>query len=106
MRAILVPADAPPTVINLESDYTALQQCVGGFFESIPVGVPGAMMYVNEEGLLRGLPRNQNLDTFKDMRVVLQPGQHIVGNAVIVGKSVTGEVADAPREIIEEMGLC
>lgn len=52
------------------------QQQVGGYVERYPIKLPSiTSMWVNEEGLLLGLPINQ--------AVLGQFGQHIVGDVVI-----------------------
>ena len=60
MQGIIVPADntAPLRASKLDSleDY---QQAVGGWFQAVDIPDLGVMMYVNEEGLICGLPFNR-----------------------------------------------
>lgn len=68
-------------VIEIENTLEALQEAVGGYIETVRLRVDNAVMIVNEEGLLLGLPYNVTASGFA--------GQPIVGTAVIVG--VNGE---------------
>ena len=68
-------------VIEIENTLEALQKAVGGYIETVRLRVDNAVMIVNEEGLLLGLPYNTIASGFA--------GQSIVGTAIIVG--VNGE---------------
>lgn len=68
-------------VIEIENTLEALQKAVGGYIETVRLRVDNAVMIVNEEGLLLGLPYNVTASGFA--------GQPIVGTAIIVG--VNGE---------------
>ena len=68
-------------VIEIENTLEALQKVVGGYIETVRLRVGNAVMIVNEEGLLLGLPYNTLASGFA--------GQPIVGTALIVG--VNGE---------------
>lgn len=67
--------------IEIENTLEALQKVVGGYIETVRLRVGNAVMIVNEEGLLLGLPYNTVASGFA--------GQPIVGTALIVG--VNGE---------------
>lgn len=68
-------------VIDIENTLEALQNAVGGYIETVRLMVDDAVMIVNEEGLLRGLPYNTAAS-----HLAMQP---IHGTAVVVG--VSGE---------------
>lgn len=68
-------------VIEIENTLEALQKVVGGYIETVRLRIGNAVMIVNEEGLLLGLPYNTVASGFA--------GQPIVGTALIVG--VSGE---------------
>ena len=61
---------------------TQLQEFVGGYLELVHLkpGNGRGVVYVNEEGKLHGLSRNDKATAL----VVLRPDDHIVGNMVIV----------------------
>ena len=67
--------------IEIENTLEALQKVVGGYIKTVRLRVGNAVMIVNEEGLLLGLPYNTAASGFA--------GQPIVGTALIVG--VNGE---------------
>ena len=79
----------------------SLQEAVGGFIEAIHLG-RDAVMYINEEGLLHGLPRN---GVATEMYHQFYPAilrQEIVGDVIIVGVDPeTGEERDHPY-LLEE----
>lgn len=68
-------------VIEIENTLEALQKAVGGYIETVRLRVDNAVIIVNEEGLLLGLPYNTGASEFA--------GQSIFGTAIIVG--VNGE---------------
>lgn len=76
--------------VSIENTLEALQAAVDGHIETVRL-VPGrAVMIVNEEGLLRGMPHN--------ITASLAAGTQIVGLALVVG--VDGEeFTDIPADI-------
>ena len=75
---------------DIENTLEALQSVVDGYIEAVTL-VPGrAVMIVNEEGLLRGMPHN--------ITASLAAGTQIVGPAIVVG--VDGEdFTDVPEDV-------
>jgi len=74
-----------------------LQAAVGGLIEAIQLA-PGVHGWVNEEGLLEGLPMN---DLGSILYRTAYPGADVgvVGNMLIMGESADGsEDADLPQE--------
>ena len=81
--------------IDIENTLDALQEVVDGYIETVPILPDEAVMIVNEEGRLRGMPVNTIAS--------IVSGRQIVGPAFIVG--VDGEeftdVPDKVRRIIK-----
>ena len=101
MRAVLVPVDGPPEIIDVEPGDIG-PRVLGGWLEIVLLkGWPGEMVhaYIDEEGKLKGLPVNQ-LAT--DLAHV--PGDVIAGPMVILG-SDGPEEADVPEEVLAALGL-
>ena len=89
MRALKLEGRTHET-IDIENTLEALQKAVGGYIETVRLRVDNAVMIVNEEGLLLGLPFNAVASALA--------GQTIVGVALAVG--VDGEeFTDAPNII-------
>ena len=89
MRALKLE-DRTHEIIEIENTLEALQAAVGGYIETVRLRVGDAVMIVNEEGLLLGLPYNTLASGFA--------GRAIVGTAIIVG--VNGEeFTDIPNVI-------
>lgn len=67
-----------------EWDLDKLQKIVGGYIEGVTV-LDGTrrMMYVNEEGLIKGLPLNRQAS--------LASGQDIVGDALLLTEEETAK---------------
>lgn len=86
------------TVVPVDIDNTleALQAAVDGYIETVPLVADKAVMIVNEEGLLRGMPYNAF--------ATLIAARNIVGPALIVG--VDGEeFTDIPTEIANSVKI-
>lgn len=76
--------------IEIENTLEALQKEVGGYIETVTLVRGYAVMIVNEEGLLRGMPSNLTASSVA--------ARKIVGPALVVG--VDGdEFADVPKDI-------
>jgi hypothetical protein len=94
MRALLVPAVGP--IAEVEQDGLGdLQGLIDGPVEGLPVpGRADAAAYVNEEGLLKGLPGNA--------RATQLLGMQIVGPAVLCGfDAATGEQTPIPDDLAQ-----
>lgn len=78
------------TNIDIENTLEALQRSVAGFIETITLVREKAVMIVNEEGVLLGLPVNVIASAVANTQ--------IVGTAIVVG--VDGEeFADVPEDV-------
>lgn len=80
--------------IEIENTLAALQEAVGGYIETLTL-IPGkAVMIINEEGVLRGMPICAAASVVANTR--------IVGTAVVVG--VDGEeFTDLAPEIARQL---
>jgi hypothetical protein len=65
-----------------------LHALVGGWLECVHLP-DGRLMWVNEEGKLRGLPSNALATLLA--RAVLQPSDYIAGTAVVTTRQEAGE---------------
>jgi hypothetical protein len=80
------------TNIDIENTLEALQRSVAGFIETITLVREKAVMIVNEEGVLLGLPVNVIASAVANTQ--------IVGTAIVVG--VDGEeFTDVPDDVVQ-----
>lgn len=76
--------------VEIENTLEALQKAVDGYIETVTLIGGYAVMIVNEEGLLRGMPSNLTASAIA--------ARKIVGPALVVG--VDGEeFADIPKDV-------
>lgn len=107
IKALLIKADnTPPSLVEVRPRGYAEQihDAVGGYFESHRVG-PRAHMYLNEDGKMIGLPRN---DTATALVEQYEPGfvtrDYIVGDVLVFGDNPPHE-ASVPSHIAAQYGL-
>lgn len=95
----LADTEGVDTNTALYRDLKALQTFVGGWVEV--VALKNATMYVNEEGLIHGLPRNDLATEIAHRYGRLPKSDHIVGDVVIVGPAdpETGHDTDLPESV-------
>ena len=119
MKAILIPVNEMPKLIELEDGLEPLQQQVGGFIQALPV--PDARMdgatdrtdatvYINENGKFECLDGDGNpavnLLATVFMKPALFPDDCIVGPMLVCGfDPATGENQDVPDELVSSCGL-
>lgn len=89
VRALIVHPDGREDRCSINPTLAALQAVVGGYIEHVTV-TPKVHAYVNEEGLLQGLPYNQEAS--------LVTGRHLVGPVIFLGSTPDGDEADLPEE--------
>ena len=79
-----------------------LQACVGGLIEPVYLD-GGAVMYLNEEGLLRGFWPNAWAIAYATKNSALKHTEfYLVGTVVVVGdEDEEGNVSDAPAELLQ-----
>lgn len=89
MKALLIN-DRSVEEIEIENTLEALQKVVDGYIETVALIGGYAVMIVNEEGLLRGMPSNLTASAVA--------ARKIVGPALVVG--VEGEeFTDIPKDV-------
>ena len=99
LTAVIVRTDGTVEKTQLKYDLKTMQGVVGGLIQ--PVYIPGATIYVNEEGLLLGLPRNERL-----LEICKPQSVHLVGDAFILGELDSfGYDTDVPNHIIKHYEL-
>lgn len=70
--------------LNGLSDY---QTIVKGNIEWMPVEEDAKVScYVNEEGMIRGLPQNPWTPFLASLGVILYNGSHVMGNIILLGQ--------------------
>lgn len=73
--AIIIEPDKDPRMETIYNELHTLQRLVDGYIEVCPLA-EDMVMIINEEGKLRGLPKNFWMEVI---------GDYIVGTAVFVG---------------------
>lgn len=101
---VKLPVFGKPTIelFDEKNTYKQLSEAVGGMIERaiIPaplVKLPGCEIdcFVNEEGLLEGLPINQRLTEL----CLKCYGDILVGDAIFVGHDGEGETIGLPKDV-------
>jgi len=72
MRAVFCPEEGKPEIIEIENELRAIQMKIGGYIETYMFS--DAVILCDEDGIIKGLPRNKSC---------LIPG--FTGNVLIVG---------------------
>lgn len=75
ISAIIIEPDKAPRIETIPNELHTLQRLVDGYIEVCPL-VEDMLMIINEEGKLRGLPKNFWMEVI---------GDYIVGTALFVG---------------------
>ena len=102
-RALKIAANGHTEVVE-NTGLACLQEAVGGYIEAIQLGSV-AIMYVNEEGLLREDIAHRHNFTATKIALQYNPGLYhpIVGDVIITGfDPSTGEDCDFPDLIGED----
>lgn len=63
IQVIMCPTDRTPYVANISDKLETMQRTVGGYIETVTFS-GGVVVVCNEEGKLRGLPKNPALPGF------------------------------------------
>lgn len=108
VKAIVIPVDEAPRVETLDG-YEALSAAVGGWLELLRLS-HDAVIYVDEEGKLKGLPINERANRLlhEEMPIGLAPNDRVVGTIVILGclnerGEHTGDEYDVPQYLIDQI---
>lgn len=95
LTAVIVRTDGTVEKTQMKYDLDTMQGIVGGLIEM--VSLPGATVYVNEEGHLLGFPPNERL-----LEIFKPYSPYLVGDAVILGEPDSfGYDTDVPDHIIK-----
>lgn len=95
MLALVIPAEGKPYLQKVDGGYKELQNLVGGLIDA--VNSDKASCYVNDEGLLIGLPFNR-------IASILM-GRYLVGDAVVCGDvDDDGNDTDVSDEVLHIAG--
>lgn len=112
VQGIIIPAsdaeDMRAAALAQLEDY---QRAVGGWIEALDIPGFGCTMYLNEEGLTRGLPYNRRATYLWWYHVPHAGGQaRLAGDAVLVGlpdhDGRTTDVSPAARDLLLGSTLC
>jgi hypothetical protein len=105
-RGVLIPAAdshdlTAYDVVGLE-DY---QRAVGGWIEAVDLPAFGGTLFVNEEGLLRGLPFNRRATFLWWLHVPRARNQaRLVGDGLLVGlPDGAGQMTDVPDDALRAL---
>lgn len=78
--------------------YQQLQKVVGGYFEAVAFGQPrGLHLFVDEDGMQKGLPFNATLSGVVDA-IAGRTGATLLGQGVFIGVSSNGETVSLSPE--------
>ena len=98
LKALIVDPDGTTRETEIENSLATFQAVVEGYIE--PVYARVGTIYVNEEGLLRGLPFNPRATVFA--RRILGELINLVGTALIVGPADTeGNDTDVRPAVVD-----
>ena len=102
-RALLIPADSnQPLSITQASGLADLQRLVDGQIASAPTDREHLTLWINDEGKILGLARNERADTWWKANIYATfAGDYIAGDAVLVGFDPTsGDDVDVPDDVV------
>jgi len=100
MLAMIMPANGPASVCEIDGTLASLQKLVGGYIEAVKL-TPCVVGYVNEDGKAMGLPLNKMATwTCRRLCVGLADDDYIAGPMVILGHDENGDEASIPVEFV------
>jgi hypothetical protein len=82
MKALLVPSDGNPRIVELADDDKALRDLIGGYVEMVRLADGLGLMWVDEDGKDKGLEVNQ-LATWLGRQAGTRRDDFVVGTCVI-----------------------
>jgi hypothetical protein len=93
IRVVIARAGCQPIVTEIESSLSAMQKVVGGYLDCVRVG--GLDLWVNDEGLLEGLPFNRMIE-----------GVALVGPILVAGSNEEGDtIGLTDGQVVEALDL-
>jgi len=104
IQTVVIPVEGEPYQANVHGPSKLgdfLNKTVGGWFEAIDLE-DGNSMFLNEEGKLMGLARNELATSYA--RSVIFPSDYIAGDVVIAGppKGSSGRISSASVHAFEQ----
>jgi hypothetical protein len=96
MRALLIPTDDAPRLVEHDGGLTSAQRGVGGYIEVLPDDRRLTIAaYANEEGIALRLPLNTHTCLLADLGI-----KHpVVGPVLVVGADDSGEDLPLPAAV-------
>lgn len=87
MKAVIIKANKEREVVEFspETCYTTLRDAVGGLIDCVSLPSQGLDLWVNDEGLLEGLPINPVASALWYGEGYLKEPQPLVGDVIITG---------------------
>lgn len=96
--ALILRTDATYEVVSGDIDLAFLQQQVGGWIEAVDIN--DGVIFVNEEGKLRGMQPNALASALWWTRST-QRSDHLAGTAVVMGPvDANGDTTDVTDKVI------
>lgn len=106
VRGVLIPAADSHDLTDYDAvELEDYQRAVGGWIEAVDLPAFGSALFVNEEGLLRGLPFNRRATFLWWFHVPRARNQaRLVGDALLVGlPDEAGEMTDLPDDVLRSL---
>lgn len=107
ITALVIPAGEgePARLAPITADLETMQGLVGGWLEALSLG-QGAVMYLNEEGKILGLPLNTAANRIVALaNPGLAPGDFIVGQVIILGDTAPDGTEDGAEHDVPASAL-
>lgn len=97
LRGVIITASGEVSAVQVDNTLQALWDVVGGYVERIPLR-DGVDLFVNEEGRLLSLPKNELATRLAEGYQVHPHKIVIVGDALVLGEvSASGDSTDVPE---------
>lgn len=107
VNAVQIGVDGTITVLP-DAEYATLKAALGGWIEACP-SAPDVILWVDEEGKLKGLPFNpvaNALWAHVDYYDAMKAGDYIVGPCVVTGGAdAKGDTTPVPPWVLDELGV-
>lgn len=103
LRAVVMLPDGTATIEQIDGSLGGLQALVGGNIEAVGLTCPTpATGYINEEGKMKGLPRNQRATFVAN----IMPSDWIAGPMIVLGgPDDEGNDTPIPDDVVGWLGI-
>lgn len=112
LRALAIPADGSPTMVEVEDNLESYQAAVDGMIEAVYLtrdNEDTACMYLNEEGKITGLPINAMASKAAWRGAAIPINDYIAGDVIVLRafgtEPMDGENGPCPDWVFELVGL-